>query len=405
MKTASYVFPSNTRVHEFHAENGTTLGYLVIDSEIDGRSAGGIRMADNITAGELVELARIMTRKFSFVGIDLGGAKGGIVGNPEGNPSTKQNLLERFGQSIGPWLRQGLYIPGVDLGTSSSDIRVVYSSAGIRRSNISTAGYRTAEATAKTIVETIKVSCEVMGMSLANSRAAIEGFGAVGSEVARLLVQHAATIIAVSTSRGAIWNSNGIDITLLGELQRTYGSAGVLHYPAAEFLDSTQLSTVPADLYIPCARMYSISIQNASEVKARLVCGGSNLQATPEAAKILHDRSILYVPPYVANCGGVFWSAMRNFGLPFSDFETAVESTFRAQVRELLLDAARQQRPLFAIADELTAERFALVKSKAEKRSVERQLWKLGRWVNTRGLIPTVLKRIFGQRWKHQLFR
>jgi len=390
------IYPAE-EVHIFSDENGMTFGFLVIDSKIDGRACGGIRMAPDLTLDELRGLAHLMTSKFSFLSIGLGGAKAGIIGDPEGNPLHKETLLRRLGQAIAPWLQRRTYLPGVDFGIQQRDVAIILAAAGMPNLPEMQSAERSGEATALTVFAAMSAACDNIGLPLTGAEVGIEGFGSVGSELALLVTTAGAKVVAVSTSRGALWNAEGINISQLIQLRYHYGSACVEEYNNAEFMESPTLATLPLDIYAPCARSYSINDQNASSISAKIICGGSNLQAKPAVENVLHERSIFYVPPYVANCGGVLWGAMQTFGLDFSYFQNVVQTQFQLRVSRLFEEALLQKKPPLAIADDIVARHFQTMKAQAESYTFKRLVWKLGRAANNKGLVPAFVKQRLGQ--------
>jgi glutamate dehydrogenase/leucine dehydrogenase len=389
---------SPKEVHTFYDEHGRAFGFLVIDAEIDGRACGGIRMAPDLSLDELCDLAQQMTLKFSFVGVGLGGAKSGIIGDPEGDPDCKEALLKKFGRAVAPWLQRGAYIPGVDFGTRQQDLNVVLAAAGIPNMPQVQPADRSGEATAFTIFTAMQAACDTLGLPLAGAKIGIEGFGGVGTALAHFVTTAGAEVVAVSTSQGGVWNSNGINIFRLLELQHRSGSACIREYKDAEYRESPTLAHLPLDVYAPCARTYSIDDSNVSGISAKLICGGSNLQAKRGVEISLHERSIFYVPPYVANCGGMLWGAMQTFGLHFSYFQSIAQTNLRLRVGRLFEEAIRQQKPPLVIADAIVAKRFQAMKAHAERHTLKRRIWQLGRAANNKGLIPRFIKQWIGQR-------
>jgi glutamate dehydrogenase/leucine dehydrogenase len=387
------------KTHTFFNDEGKAFAYLVIDSEVDGRACGGIRMAPDLSVDELAALAREMSLKFAFLGIDLGGAKSGIIGDPEADAVRKGELLESFGKSIAPWLKTGTYIPGGDLGTSDRDVQIVLSAAGVSKmTQVQPRDTSSGEATALTVFTAMEVACETTGFSLSSARIGIEGFGSVGSALGKMVARRGAKVVAISTSRGSVFDPNGIEISLMTDLQRFVGSECVKEYKGGSFSESRSLATLPIDIYAPCARTHSISQGNVQRVNARLVCGGSNLQALPGVERTLHERSIFYVPPYVANCGGVFWGALQVFGLDFSYFQDIVKTRFQARVSRLFEEAIRKNKTPLEIADDVVTRKFQTLKAGAEGRGPRQFIWRLGRAANNRGFVPLSVKRAIGKR-------
>jgi hypothetical protein len=109
-----------------------TLGYLAIDSPVDGRAQSGLRPLPDIDESAMRGLASAMTLKYGFLGLPQGGAKAGVMGDPEASLPERHSRLAAFGKAIAPLLRAGIYMPGTDMGTDMEDIRMVLSAAGVR---------------------------------------------------------------------------------------------------------------------------------------------------------------------------------------------------------------------------------------------------------------------------------
>ena len=96
------------------------VGYVAVDSAINGRSCGGLRMLPDVGADEMVGLARAMTLKYGFLGLPQGGAKGGVRGDPEAPVDGRRSALARFANGVAPLLRDGTYVPYADMGTCAA---------------------------------------------------------------------------------------------------------------------------------------------------------------------------------------------------------------------------------------------------------------------------------------------
>ena len=113
-------------------EGHGVLGYIAIDSMIDGRARGGLRMLPDVSADEIRDAARAMTLKYGFLGLPQGGAKAGVRGDPEAEAREKQAQLVRFAKVAQPLLTERVYIPDTDLGTRTEDIQAMMRSVGAR---------------------------------------------------------------------------------------------------------------------------------------------------------------------------------------------------------------------------------------------------------------------------------
>jgi glutamate dehydrogenase (NAD(P)+) len=138
---------------------------------------------------------------------------------------------------------------------------------------------------------------------LTQARVVIQGFGNAGSTAARLLDELGSRIVAVSDSRGGIYNPNGLDIPAVFAFKQQTGS--VIGYPEAERVTNEELLELPCDILIPAALEEQITERNAARIRARLIAEAANGPTTPEADRILFDRGIIVLPDIYANAGGV----------------------------------------------------------------------------------------------------
>jgi glutamate dehydrogenase (NAD(P)+) len=142
-----------------------------------------------------------------------------------------------------------------------------------------------------------------LGRPLAGSSLAVQGFGKVGAQSARLLFDAGARMVAVSDRKGAIRHDRGMDVHAL--LEHHAQARTVVGFRGAEPMDPRELLTLPVDLLVPAATENQITEDNAAKVRARVVVEGANGPTTPEADPILLDNGVLVVPDILANAGGV----------------------------------------------------------------------------------------------------
>ncbi len=112
-------------------EDEQILGFLVVDTFVDGRSHGGIRLHQDVTEREIRLLAKTMTWKYAFLGLPFGGAKAGVLGDPDGPIAVRREKMIHFGRAIEPLLRNEIFVPAADMGTDLSDIREMLAASGI----------------------------------------------------------------------------------------------------------------------------------------------------------------------------------------------------------------------------------------------------------------------------------
>jgi glutamate dehydrogenase (NAD(P)+) len=134
-------------------------------------------------------------------------------------------------------------------------------------------------------------------------RAAVQGFGNVGSFLARFLHEEGATVVAVSDSSGGVYNPAGIDVPAAIALKQETGTLQGLK--GAESITNDELLLLECDVLAPCALEQVITHENADKVRAAIIVEGANGPTTPAADEILEDRGVLVLPDVLANAGGV----------------------------------------------------------------------------------------------------
>lgn len=379
-------------------DGGEPLGYLAVDATVGGRAHGGLRLRTGLQADEIRLLARTMTYKYGFLGLPLGGAKAGVVGDPEAEPAARRARLERFGRALAPLLRARVYVPAPDMGTDNLDIRRVLAAAGVR---VHARQLRVSESgrfTARSVLACARAAAAQLGWELSGRTAAIEGLGKVGAALAGLLAAAGVRVVAVSTARGARHDPDGLDVPALSALAASEGSRAIELHPGGRRIEAPRLLEVEADLLFPCAGHHTLTVANAGGVRAGLICPGANAPLTAEAEAALEARGVLIVPDFVANCGGVLGTVMAYAGLSEQAFERALEGQVAPRLAALLVQARARGLPPRRLAAEQAERRFAQLRTEAERRSPARRLVEFGLSLHRRGLAPAALVRPFARR-------
>ncbi len=362
------------------------LGYVAIDSTMDGRCCGGLRMLPDVNEAEIAGLARAMTLKYGFLGLPQGGAKAGVRGDPEAPPEVRRERLLAFGREIAPMLCSRRYAPHPDMGTNNTDIRELLQSVGVkvkhRELRVKDSGYYTA----LTVMAGVKQGARHIGLDLSCASVAIEGFGKVGGALGGLLAAAQIRVVAVSTSRGALYNPRGLDMK---QLCAETGSSFVERYRDAEHLDRAALLELPVDVLCPCARHDSIHAGNASRIAAKLISPGANNPVTPEAERMLRERSVLCLPDFVTNSGGVLGGTMEFAMQPRDVIERFVDQQIGARIARLL----GQSTPPRELAERDARARFAAMHQAAEHPTLKGRLMEVGLECHRRGWVPGALIR------------
>src|SRR5919197_6225239 len=159
------------------------------------------------------------------------------------------------------------------------------------------------EATARGALYCVREAVRKLQMSLQGTSVAVQGFGNVGSFLAKFLAEDGARVIAVSDSTAGLHNPNGVDVQAALAHKRETGS--LEGFRGAEAITNEELLLVDCDVLAPCALEQVISRDNADKVKASIICEGANGPITPGADEILEDRGVLVLPDILANAGGV----------------------------------------------------------------------------------------------------
>jgi len=301
-------------------ELGSVPGFVVFDLPGAPLSAGGTRLAPDVSVAEVAVLARSMTYKFAALGERVGGAKAGLRGDPA-DRAGKAALMARFCAEVRPLTDAGRFLTGPDMGTTEEDfaplrrgraapaaIRAVV--AGLPFEDLLT-GYGVAVAAETALgggTEGSKGSKGPKGSKGLDGRsAAIEGFGKVGGGVAREIARRGGRVAAVSTVAGCIADPSGLDVSRLLTLRRTHGDACVLRYGRPVLSPHELFTEVNADVLVPGTRPGTIGAQTARSLPpgVRVIAPAANAPYTAAAAEVLRQRGIVALPDFVCNAGAV----------------------------------------------------------------------------------------------------
>jgi glutamate dehydrogenase (NAD(P)+) len=290
-------------------------GFRVTHNIARGPSKGGIRYHPNVTLDEVKALAMWMTWKCSLMGLPFGGAKGGVVCDPKRlSLSELERMTRRYTSEIINDIGPERDIPAPDVGTDSRIMAWIFDTYSMNKGHsvlsvvtgkpLSVGGsLGREEATARGALYCIQAMSVKQGKRISEYSVAIQGFGNVGANLARLLHGDGAKVVAVSDSRGGVYNPNGIDVpAALAHKQERGTLEGLAN---AERVTNEELVELPCDILAPCALEQVVTEENADRVRATVICEGANGPVTPAADSILEDRGILVLPDVLANAGGV----------------------------------------------------------------------------------------------------
>jgi glutamate dehydrogenase (NAD(P)+) len=290
-------------------------GYRVQHNTGPGPSKGGIRYHQNVSLSEVKALAMWMTWKCAVVELPFGGAKGGVTVNPKLlSQNELQNLTRRYTAEISIMIGPNKDIPAPDVNTNPQimawlmdtySMNVGYSVPGVVTGKPLALGgsQGRGEATGRGCVFAIEEVARVRGLDLTASRTVVQGFGNAGAVAARLMGELGSRVVAVSDSRGGIYNPSGLDLDAVAAHKDRTGS--VIGFAEGEDVSNADLLELPCDILIPAALEGQLGAHNADRIKASIVAEAANGPTSPEADRILYDRGVFVLPDIFANAGGV----------------------------------------------------------------------------------------------------
>ncbi len=290
-------------------------GYRVQHNDALGPFKGGIRYHPTVNLDEIRALAMLMTWKTALMGLPFGGAKGGIKCNPKFlSKSELERLTRRYTYAIREYIGPNIDIPAPDVYTDEQTMAWMadtYSKlVGAWRPGVVTAkpvqiggSHGRIEATGLGVVVVAREALKILGFKASEVTVAIQGYGNVGYWAAYYLHKWGFKVVAVSDSKGGIFNPEGLNPIKVKEHKSRTGS--VINCPKAINISNEELLELEVTLLIPAAVENVITEKNANNVKAKIISEGANAPITPEADRILNERGVFVIPDILANAGGV----------------------------------------------------------------------------------------------------
>jgi glutamate dehydrogenase/leucine dehydrogenase len=290
-------------------------GFRVQHTDVRGPYKGGIRYHPDVTLEEVTALAMWMTWKCAVVEIPYGGAKGGVKCNPkELSIGELERITRRYTTMILNFIGPYQDVPAPDVYTDAQTMAWImdtYSQfKGYMVPEIVTGkplhlegSEGREEATAQGLTYCINEAAKYLGIESKGATVAIQGFGKVGFNAARLLYDQGCKIIALSDSKGGILNLKGINPAKVNEHKKRTNS--VMNFEGCKNITNEELLELKCDVLVPSALENQITERNAGNIKTRLLAEGANGPTTPEASKILTEKGIFMIPDILANSGGV----------------------------------------------------------------------------------------------------
>ncbi len=300
-------------------DDGTTRifkGFRVQYNDARGPTKGGIRFHPDETLDAIRALAAWMTWKCAAVDIPLGGAMGGVICDPKSlSPSELERLSRGYIRALGHIIGPDVDVPGPDVYTTPQVMAWMMDEyakmsgraapGAITGKPLPLGGSQGREqAAARGGMYCIREAAKKLELDLSHARVAIQGYGNVGRSAHRLAVEMlGARVVAVSDSRGGVYDASGLDPdSLIAHKQR---SGSVVGYAGSHPISNAALLELDIDILVPAALEGVIHGRNASRIQARLLAELANGPTTPEADEILGKKGVLVIPDFVCNAGGV----------------------------------------------------------------------------------------------------
>lgn len=322
-------------------------GYRVQHNIARGPAKGGVRYHMNVTLDEVKALASWMTWKCAVVNIPFGGGKGGVICDPQKMSRNEvERMSRRYFAEIISMVGPEKDIPAPDVNTNPQvmawfmdtySMTVGYTALGVVTGKPLAVGGSQGrnEATARGVLVTVAEAMKKTGSNLVGSSVAIQGFGNVGSNSAKLFHQAGAKVVAVSDVTGGIQNSNGLDIPkLLAHVEKYRTVQG---FPESELISNSDLLELKVDVLIPAALENQITLKNVNNIRAKIVAEAANGPTTPDADVILREKGIVVIPDILCNAGGVTVSYFEWVQGLYSFFWD--ESMVNSQLEKIMIGA------------------------------------------------------------------
>ncbi|MCY3412381.1 MAG: Glu/Leu/Phe/Val dehydrogenase [Candidatus Heimdallarchaeota archaeon] len=292
-------------------------GFRVLHNCARGPGKGGIRYSPDMDLDEVTALASLMTYKCALVNIPYGGAKGGVIVDPKQlSQNELKNLTRRYTYSIIDDIGPDKDIPAPDVNTNAQIMSWIMDTYSMIKGR-TTLGVVTGkpielggslgreDATGRGVYITMNEAMKQIKRNTEGSSLSIQGFGNVGSNLARIAYENKYKIVAITDAKGGVYNPDGIDIPDLLKYSSQNEYRSVTGYQKADSISNEEIFKLDTDIFAPCAMENAITLDNVDNLNVDLIVEGANGPTTALADEILIERGITTVPDILANAGGV----------------------------------------------------------------------------------------------------
>lgn len=346
-------------------------GFRTIHSTILGPSKGGIRFGMDVCDDEVKALSAWMTFKCAVANLPYGGGKGGIKCDPRKmSVGELERLTKAYTIALADVFGPDKDIPAPDMGTGAREMAwIVDAYNKVYRGNFpgvvtgkpvglgGSLGRETA--TGRGVMVATLAALKKMNLDPKKVSAAVQGFGNVGLNAARLLSEQGIRVCAIGDHTATIWNEKGIDIQ--AAIRYAKDNTGILKgFNGGIEIKNIELLTANVDILVPAALQNVITEEVAANIKAKLIIEGANGPTTPEADPILLEKGIIVIPDILANSGGVtvsyFEWVQNNYGHYWTEEEVnAKHDNSMNEAFEHVWNNAQQYKTTMRIGAYITA--------------------------------------------------
>ena len=292
-------------------------GYRVQHNTVRGPGKGGVRFAPNVTLDEVRALAMWMTWKTAILNLPLGGAKGGVCVTPkELTRRELERLTRRYTSEIINIIGPDIDIPAPDMNTDGQTMAWMMDSYSMQKGRTipgvvtgkpveigGSVGRKGATGTGMFYV--VEDLCKKENLDLKSMSIVIQGFGKVGSVIAKKMFDYGCKILAIQELEGTIYSENGLNIDKLIDWKEQDNLIKDFKDDGSKPIPNNDLFGIKCDILIPAAAENQITKENAGTIDCKIILEGANGPTTTDADEILNKKGILVIPDILANSGGV----------------------------------------------------------------------------------------------------
>jgi glutamate dehydrogenase/leucine dehydrogenase len=338
------------KVVEMYDPHTGMRGFAVIDNTALGPAKGGIRMTPSVNVKEVFRLARAMSFKNSLAGLPFGGGKSGIIFNKEIESEKKEAFIKSFARALKN-LVPSEYIAGPDINTTEKEMQTFVEAHGNFNAATGKPGNYCKSISGKKVCGlphelgstglgvnyATQVALKHKNIHIIGATIAIEGFGNVGSFTFKHLEEMGAKIVAISDSKGCLYNPDGLKFK---DIESVKASKGSVTFGKGRMLPTNKLFELPVDVLIPGALPDVITRQNMHQVQAKIIVEAANIPIPLDIETEMAKKHLI-VPDFVANAGGVISSYVEYIGKDEKFMRNAVKKKILSNT-ELVLKTAQE---------------------------------------------------------------